>query len=217
MYVVVESVYSMDGDFSPISDLVQFCEENHAILIVDEAHSVGVFGKKGEGLVCSLEMQDRVPIRVVTFGKAIGAHGAAVLCSKRVKDYLINFSRSFIYTTALSPQSISDVVQNYTLLQSSTELEKLRTNILFFKSELEKYSQLKSIESESAIQCIFIGDGPAQAIKYSELLSEKGFDVRAILFPTVKEGTERLRICLHSFHTKVQITSLLKYISEVEV
>ena len=97
VYVVVEGVYSMDGDSAPLLDLANFCNQEGLILVVDEAHSIGVFGKCGEGLVQSLGIEDRVPIRIVTFGKAIGAHGAAVLSDATVKSFLINFEGNNYY------------------------------------------------------------------------------------------------------------------------
>src|SRR5690606_18769580 len=101
IYVVTESVFSMDGDTALLEGLTNITDIQGAYLIVDEAHATGVFGKKGQGLVQHLDLQKRVFARIITFGKAMGAHGAVITGSKLLGDYLINFSRSFIYTTAL--------------------------------------------------------------------------------------------------------------------
>ncbi|MBL4654010.1 MAG: aminotransferase class I/II-fold pyridoxal phosphate-dependent enzyme, partial [Flavobacteriales bacterium] len=101
VFVVVESVYSMDGDFSPLQELINLKQKFDFNLIVDEAHATGLFGKKGEGRCVELGIQNEVFARVHTYGKALGCHGAIVLGSETLRSYLINFSRSFIYTTAL--------------------------------------------------------------------------------------------------------------------
>ena len=200
IYVVVESIYSMDGDQAPLKELVKLCEENNCCLIVDEAHSVGVYGEKGEGLVQNLGLEKSVPIRVVTFGKAIGGHGAAVLCNEIVRNFVINYSRSFIYTTANSPHTIAQNQVAYQLMQNTELVAQLRKVITLFKSLQEEFPQLNWISSDSAIQCLVIGEVEETKAKSEELL-KNGFDVRAILAPTVPVGSERLRICLHAYNT----------------
>ena len=207
IYVVVESVYSMDGDSAPLLKLTDFCEENQLILVVDEAHAVGVFGDHGKGLVQSLGLEERIPIRVVTFGKAIGAHGAAVLSNQLIKHFLINFSRSFIYTTALPPYAIQAIESSYSILKKENLIQVLFDKIRLFKSQ---FSNLKSnffIKSDSSIQCIlFPGNELVKSV--SRFLMEAGFDVRPVISPTVKKGQERIRICLHVFNTDEEIINL---------
>ena len=106
VFVAVESIYSMDGDEAPLQKIVGICQKNAAALVVDEAHAVGVFGDKGEGLVAKYGLENDVFARIITFGKAYGCHGAAILGSSNLRSYLINFSRPFIYTTALPLQSV---------------------------------------------------------------------------------------------------------------
>lgn len=210
IYVVVESVYSMDGDLAPIKAIVELCKKYQAALIVDEAHAVGIYGK-GKGLVEELKAENDVFARIVTFGKAFGTHGAAVLGSKSLKDYLINFSRAFIYTTALPLPSIISIKNAHEfLIKNLARIEKLKELIEYFKLSIVNY-QLSIINSNSAIQCIIIpGNDAVKSV--AKKIQEKGFDVRPVLSPTVLLGKERLRICLHSFNTKEEIEKLINVV-----
>jgi 8-amino-7-oxononanoate synthase len=206
IYIVVESVYSMDGDFSPLEEIEKICQEHNAKLIIDEAHALGVFGENGHGLAKNINCF----ARVYTYGKAMGSHGAAIVGSKMLIDYLINFSRPFIYTTALSPHSVKRIEWAYNKLESSTNREKLHKNIALFKENC-KHPNL--IESDSAIQCIVIG-GNANTKQFAENLQLNNFDIRPILHPTVGKGLERIRICLHSFNTEEDIKLLCELINK---
>ncbi|MFI0429879.1 aminotransferase class I/II-fold pyridoxal phosphate-dependent enzyme [Mariniflexile sp. HMF6888] len=220
IYVVTESVFSMDGDSPDLAKLSQVCKENKAYLIIDEAHAVGVFGKRGIGLVQELGLENDIFARLVTFGKAMGCHGAAILGSDNLKQYLVNFARSFIYTTALSPHSLATVHVAYNELvisnsnkESHPAIKKLHSNIAFFKAELVK-NKLNHIfiESDSAIQCCIIsGNETVKSIAKS--IQEHGFDVKPIVSPTVPQGQERLRFCLHAFNSKEEITEVLKLLA----
>lgn len=217
VYIVTESVFSMDGDSPDLASLQKLCKKHKAHLIVDEAHAVGVFGF---GLVQQLKLEKEVFARIITFGKAMGCHGAAVLGGKQLKEYLINFSRSFIYTTGLSPHSLATIRMSYQELvtscgvdKSQSSIQKLQENIQYFKT---KYSELLLNElfigSNSAIQCCIIS-GNSTVKKCAELLHENGFDVCPILSPTVSEGEERLRFCLHSYNTHQDIDKVLNLLS----
>lgn len=208
-YVVIESVYSMDGDIAPIRAIADLTEHHNACLIVDEAHALGVFGK---GLVNQLQLEKRVFARVITFGKALGCHGAIVAGSMRLRDYLLNFARSFIYSTAASFHQLAAIKMGYQLLdQSSETIEKLHQNINIFKQQINSNDM---IESPSAIQCLVAGSNE-RAMMLSQKLNEAGIDARPILSPTVAAGTERLRICLHSFNTPQQINLLTSTINQL--
>jgi 8-amino-7-oxononanoate synthase len=207
IYLVVESVYSMDGDFAPLKEISTICEKYNAALIVDEAHAVGVFGN-GKGLCVELGIENDVFARVITFGKAYGCHGAAILGSNELRDYLINFSRPFIYTTALPLQSIISIKKAHEFLITNLDrIEKLKANIDYFQSSTFNF-QLSTLNSKSAIQCIIIS-GNDEVKQLAEKIQQQGFDVRPILSPTVPKGQERLRICLHSFNSKEEITKLI--------
>jgi 8-amino-7-oxononanoate synthase len=209
IYIVTESVFSMDGDSPNIETLVQLSEKFKALLVVDEAHALGVFGEKGEGVIQSQQLQNKVFARIMTFGKGLGCHGAAILGSSELKEYLVNFARSFIYTTGLSPHSVATILVAYQNLNQSVELQKLKENITFFNQQ----KQLLGIKpvfvySKSAIHSAIL-PGNDKVKNIAAQLQEKGFEVKAILSPTVPEGQERLRFCLHSYTTELEMKNVL--------
>ena len=214
VYIVTESVFSMDGDCPNVEALTNLSEKYSAFLVVDEAHALGVFGQQGEGLVQSLGLEDKVFARIITFGKGLGCHGAAILGSQSLKSYLVNFARSFVYTTGLSPHSVATILQSYKHLTKEKEaLQKLKSNIIFFNQEKMRLG-LKPlfVYSKSAIQCAII-PGNERVKNSATQLQQKGFDVRPILSPTVPEGQERLRFCLHSYNSESEITNVLELLS----
>lgn len=211
-FIMVESVYSMDGDQAPLKDLVAISEKYQAFLLVDEAHAVGVFGAHGKGLVVEKGLQEKVFARVVTFGKSLGAHGAIILGTHRLREYLINFSRPFIYTTALPLASLIPIMKGYDRLSKSTATDDLKAVIRHFYAVKSKYRITGWIESNSAIQSIII-PGNYQARSIAQQMQEQGYDLKAILHPTVPEGQERLRICLHTFNTFREIEDMLLKLS----
>lgn len=207
IFVVVESIYSMDGDAAPLADLTLLCEQQGAHLIVDEAHSTGIYGVNGNGLSCELNVDKKIPVRIYTFGKAIGLHGACVVGSKELITYLINFSRPFIYTTAMDPKSVLAISTAFKFLSSHHFLQKeLQGKIEYFTTAMHGAPQL--IKSNSAIQS-FIVPGNEKAKQIANQLQVAGLDVRPILSPTVPEGKERLRIILHTFNTLSEIDKLI--------
>lgn len=211
VYVVVESIYSMDGDAAPLIEIAKICRKHHAALIVDEAHAAGIFGN-GLGLVAELNLENDVFARIITFGKAYGCHGAAVLGNKILRDYLINYSRAFIYTTALPLPSILAIKNAHEfLLKNLNRIEELKGLISYFKSLISNF-QLQIINSESSIQCVIVS-GNNEIKRLAENIQKQGFDVRPILSPTVPKGKERLRICLHSFNTEEQVDNLIHIIN----
>lgn len=214
VYVVTESVFSMDGDCPNIEQLVALTQKHNAYLVIDEAHALGVFGEQGEGLMQSVGLQDKVFARIMTFGKGLGCHGAAILGSTELKSYLVNFARSFIYTTGLSPHSVATILIAYQhLAQEKETLKALRSNILFFNQEkLRLGLKPMFVYSKSAIQCAII-PGNSTVKKIATQLQQKGFDVKPILSPTVPEGQERLRFCLHSYNSEAEISNVLELLA----
>ena len=203
IYVVIESVYSMDGDQAPLEAISRLCIQYNAALIVDEAHALGVFGK---GLVNQLNLQHQVFALIFTFGKALGAHGAIVLGSISLRNYLINYARSFIYTTAAPLHQLAAIKKGYVFLANSGALiDDLQHKIGLYNRLISALSP--DNYSSSAIQTVIIGGNDATK-NAAQSLQKKGFDVRAILSPTVPAGTERLRICLHTYNTDEQIIKL---------
>ncbi len=217
IYVVTESVFSMDGDTPDLKAMATLCKTFGAFIIVDEAHAVGVFGASGYGALQQLEIQHEVFARIVTFGKALGCHGAAILGSRKLKQYLVNFARSLIYTTALPPHSLATIREAYNAMKNDDErtsnVEKLHQNITYFKTQLTLHKlQNRFIESNSAIHsCIIKGTKNVKLIALK--LQEKGFDVKPILAPTVPKGQERLRFCLHAYNSEQEMKDVASLLS----
>ena len=213
IYLVTESVFSMDGDSPDLKKLSAFSKLNDCHLVIDEAHAVGVFGNRGQGMIASLGLEKQVFARIITFGKALGCHGAAILGSQALIDYLINFARSFIYTTALAPHTLATILKVHKEIANCTEIEKLHTNINNFKTTLKRLSlKIKFIESQSAIQsCIIHGNKRVKHV--ADSLQEAGFNVRPILSPTVPLGFERLRFCIHSKNSFDEIDKVLSHLA----
>ena len=214
IYIITESVFSMDGDAPNLEKLAQLSDEHDCLLVIDEAHALGVFGEKGEGLVQSIGLQDRFFARIMTYGKGLGCHGAAVIGSGNLKNYLVNFARSFIYTTGLSPHSVATILIAYQQLeQQQDNLKKLRSNIIFFNQEKMRLG-LKPmfVYSKSAIQCAII-PGNEKVKNIAVQLQQKGFDVKPILSPTVPENQERLRFCIHSYNSEDEISEVLELLA----
>ena len=214
IYVVTESVFSMDGDSPDLISLSEICNEKKAYLIVDEAHAVGVFGL---GLLQQKGISSKVFAQIVTFGKGLGSHGAAVVGSKELTSYLVNFSRSLIYATASSPHTIATTLAAFRYLQSNAGKQDqltLRTLILYFETRVSAY-QLSAyfIENDSAIKICLVG-GNEKTKKIAGLLQEAKFDIRPILSPTVAVGSERLRICLHAYNTEQEIDQVLQLLQK---
>lgn len=212
--VAVESIYSMDGDEAPLIDIAALCKKHNALLIVDEAHATGAFGDKGEGLVCKYKLEQDVYACVYTFGKALGLHGAAVAGSHTLRNYLINHARSFIFTTALPPHTYLQVQKAYEQLPFA-DRKRLFELVEYFRTAIQQQTNLTFIKSHSPIQGIMIGDS-FKTRALSEHLFANGIFVKAILPPTVPAGTERLRICLHTFNTEAEIDQLLKEINKFQ-
>lgn len=214
VYVVVESVYSMDGDTAPLQELAQLCNEHQAALIVDEAHAVGLYGEKGEGLTISLGLEQQVFAQVITYGKAMGFHGAAVVGPKILRDYLVNFSRAFIYTTALPTHSLVALKCIYSLLPEMTEERRqVKEKAKKLYGQLNKISGIICTPAESVILSVFIDE--VQKLKpLALLLQAAGFDVRPVLSPTVPAGKERLRLIVHAYNTEEEINSLVQAITK---
>lgn len=216
VYVAVESVYSMDGDFAPLLELLELTNKYNAHLIVDEAHSTGVWGERGNGMCCYLGIEDKIFARVYTFGKGMGAHGACIVGSELLIDFLINFARPFIYTTSLPLHSLITLKAGFEYLEKEISLQtKIRSKIHLFRTLVTGYESLSGMiqESSSPIQVLRIS-GNEKAKASALALQSKGLDVRAILSPTVKEGEERLRICLHIFNSDEEIERLVKTLVE---
>lgn len=213
IYVVIEAVYSMDGDSLDIKRLKKLVQKYSFYLIIDEAHSLGVYGEKGEGLSQLHHLEKDCFARLYTFGKALGCHGAAWVGSQDLIDYLINFARSFIYTTALPPSSAQEIHNQYLMMKEDHKVrEKLKENIFYYQ-EIIKKRKLEGMFSlnDSPIQSFFSQD-KVFLMKISNKLNQEKYNIKPIYAPTVPEKRERLRISLHSFNSFEEIEQLIKLI-----
>ena len=211
IFIAVESVYSMDGDRVPLQEMARLCDRYDVKLIVDEAHATGVIGAGGVGLVNDLGLEEICFARLHTFGKALGCHGAILLGSDVLRNYLINFARSFIYTTALPYHALASVKCAYELLpMADKDRMELNDRIRQFGEAVDIPRPL----STSPIQCVIIpGNENVKAVALQ--LQHEGYDIRPILSPTVPRGKERLRICLHAFNTREEVGSLIKILQHI--
>jgi 8-amino-7-oxononanoate synthase len=208
-FVCIESLYSMDGTVAPLLDICNLCERYQASLILDEAHSTGIMGDNGLGLAQELGCQHRIFARIHTFGKALGVHGAIVLGSQQLKEFLINFSKPWIYTTALPPLSLIAIHCAYQkLIHSPHLIRRLNDLAAHFKHTLQVIGYPNP--TGTPIQPIT----HRRVDQLTQILQNEGFDVRAIKSPTVKRGSECLRICIHAFNTYEQIDQLAGCLDE---
>jgi 8-amino-7-oxononanoate synthase len=210
--IVTESVFSMDGDLAPLTELIELAEEFDAWLIVDEAHATGVFGETGLGRFENLRSSEKF-ISIHTCGKALGSQGAFVLSSQKVREYFINLARPFIFSTAISPLLAVQIKAAVALLPSL----KLERQFLHQLSESVRTSLRDFYEigkSESQIIPILLGSND-RVLSASRLLRENGLDVRAIRSPTVPLGTERLRISMNSSLSQDDVRALTTVLERI--
>ncbi|KAM3512083.1 hypothetical protein MY11210_004280 [Beauveria gryllotalpidicola] len=227
VFVAVEGVYSMDGDVSPLRDIVACVRERlprgNGHVIVDEAHSTGIIGLRGRGLVCHLGLEDQIWARVHTFGKAMGCAGAIVLCSPTTRSYLINYARSLIYTTALGYPSLAAIQTTYEYLAggyADRQHHNLQALIRLAHGNLSSLCGRHQVPSrvlhvnpsvpESPILPLFT----ASARELAAYCQQHGFLLRAIVAPTVPKGTDRVRLCLHAGNTAEEVDALCKVIEK---
>ncbi|MCP2003666.1 UNVERIFIED_ORG: 8-amino-7-oxononanoate synthase [Buttiauxella agrestis ATCC 33320] len=205
--VVTEGVFSMDGDAAPLAEIAQISRNAGALLMVDDAHGIGVMGEEGRG---SCDQQQIKPdLLVVTFGKAFGASGAAVLCSESLADYLLQFARHLIYSTAMPPAQACALSAALNVIRhDESRRAQLRANIAHFRSGAAQLP-LKLMASQTAIQPLIVGENQA-AVNLASTMRERGFWMTAIRPPTVPPGTARLRVTLTASHTADDIDKLLE-------
>ncbi|XWX01773.1 hypothetical protein V2A60_009802 [Cordyceps javanica] len=225
IFVAVEGVYSMDGDVAPLRDIVACVRrrlpQGNGHIIVDEAHSTGIIGQRGRGLVCHLGLEDQIWARVHTFGKAMGCAGAIVLCSPTTRSYLINYARSLIYTTALGFPSLAAIQTTYEHLAGGLadgRHENLRALTRRAHDGLSGLCRQHRIPSRVLRIGAAVPDSPifplftASARELAAYCQRHGFLLRAIVAPTVPTGTDRVRLCLHAGNTADEVDSLCRTI-----
>lgn len=222
VFVAVESVYSMDGDIAPVKQYIQAIDDllpnGNGYLIVDEAHATGVFGPRGAGIIQELGVQRRIFIRIHTFGKALASHGAIVLCSPLTREYLINYARSLIYTTAMAFPSLVSIRTAYELLHEG-KTEPLQANLRALTQHLRnRLKDYLHAADGSVLQVDHVPNSPIFSLRtpfprqLASACQQQGFVVRAIMPPTVPAGKERVRVCLHAGNTTAEIDDLVRTI-----
>jgi glycine C-acetyltransferase/8-amino-7-oxononanoate synthase len=197
--LVVESIYSMDGDRCPLMELVKLKKRFGFFLMVDEAHATGIYGENGAGIIEEDGVSDDVDIAMGTFGKALGSYGAYAAASREMVDYLVNRARTFIYSTALPPAVVGASLASLYLVGSEVQHRlDLLAKVAFFKKQLRRKG-LKDDFGPSQIIPIMIGDS-AKALAAAAELRRSGIYLKAVRPPTVPEGTARLRFSITNHH-----------------
>ncbi|KNC65886.1 aminotransferase class I/II-fold pyridoxal phosphate-dependent enzyme [Pseudoalteromonas ardens] len=208
--IVTEGVFSMDGDCAPLVDIAQLAKTHNAWLMVDDAHALGVLGDNGLG---SIDSGIKPELLVITFGKAMACQGAAVLCSQRVQQYLLQFSREYIYSTAMSPMLTEIAIKQFAKLRSaSLQRAVLKDNIAYFTQTAAQLG-IPVLPSTTAIQPVVLGSAD-NALAAQQQLKAQGIWLTAIRPPTVPQNAARLRITLTAAHTSADIDTLLNALKE---
>jgi len=209
-------VFSMDGDQAPLPQLADVCTQQDAWLMLDDAHGIGVLGLQGGGTALAAGLSvDQAPIYMGTLGKALGCYGAFVAGSETLIDALVQFSRSYIYTTAVPPAVAAAALTAVQLLrQESWRQTHLQQLITAFRAAALDMG-LPLMDSYTAIQPLLIGDAD-KAMKVSQALRDVGILVTAIRPPTVPVNSARLRITLTAAHTQVQVEQLLATLGKLQ-
>lgn len=206
--VVTEGVFSMDGDQAPLLNMLPIVDRHQAWLMLDDAHGFGILGDTGMGCTEAFSLsQAQLPILMATFGKAIGTAGAFVAGSRELIDYLSNFSRHYIYSTAMPPAQATATLASLRAIRTGAQRQQLHDNIQQFK-QLSLAAGIKLMQSDSPVQPVIVGD-PQAALAASERLKSLGIWVSAIRFPTVPKGTDRLRVTVAASHQAEDIIALV--------
>ena len=212
--VVTDGVFSMDGDIAPLSELAALCRAHDALLVVDDAHGVGVLGPQGRGSLTELGLSEKdVPVLIGTLGKAVGTSGAFVAGPQLLMDYLVQKARTYIYTTAMPPAIAAATCTSLELIERE---DSRRSHLLSLISEFRRQASLLGYElmpSRTPIQPIMVGDNWS-ALALSQALEEKGLMVTAIRPPTVPEGQARLRVTFSAAHSWEDLSRLLDALAE---
>ena len=215
--IVTDGVFSMDGDLAPLKELSAMAAKHNGWLMVDDAHGFGVLGEQGGGLVEELNLShQQVPVLVGTLGKSFGTFGAFVAGSEALIESLIQFSRSYIYTTAMPPAIAAATLTSLKILREETwRREKLASLIAQFRRGAEQIG-LQLMDSSTPIQPVVVNDDQ-KVMQISAALREQGFLVGAIRPPTVPVGSGRLRITFSADHSEEQVDQLLAALDSCEL
>ncbi|KPJ59595.1 MAG: hypothetical protein AMJ42_01855 [Deltaproteobacteria bacterium DG_8] len=212
--IVTDGIFSMDGDIAPLPDLVSLAKRYGCMVMVDDAHATGVLGAHGGGTGEHFALQDKIDISMGTLGKALGGFGAFVAVSHRLREFLINNARPFIFTTGLPPAVIANGIAALELLEEEPEMRaRLWENVGFFKKRIKELG-FDTLQSETQIIPILVGDA-SLTLRMGEMLLEEGVFVQGIRPPAVPQGSSRLRITLMATHTRKELEFALEAIEKV--
>ena len=228
IYIVVESLYSMDGDMAPLQAMTTLAQQFGAYIIVDEAHSTGLFGPSqqgapprhhGAGLVVQLGLEPYIVARIHTFGKAFGAHGASVVGADSLIQHLVNFSRSFVYTTMMPAHGLMAIRESLRLQNRqgipAVQLQQRFWDVVAIWQRLVATSGPDVVSAHAGPIQTILTPGNANARSLALYLQQAGFAVKPVLSPTVPKGQERIRICLHNYNTEAELTQLLQTCAKI--
>ncbi|BCE00819.1 8-amino-7-oxononanoate synthase [Marinicellulosiphila megalodicopiae] len=208
--IATDAVFSMDGDCADLTQLSNLAKKHDSLLMIDDAHGVGVLGEQGKGTASHYNLNaNDVPIMMGTLGKAFGCSGAFVLASQEMIDYLVNFSRTYIYTTAVPPALAATSIQALELVKQADDARAHLNFLIALFKQKAKELELILWPSDTAIQPIMIGDSQ-KAMSISKKLLEQGILLTAIREPTVPKNSARLRVTLCASHTEAHIERLFK-------
>ncbi len=215
-FIVIESIYSMDGDLTPLTEIVELAQKYEGHIIIDEAHSTGTVGERGEGLSLSLGLESRIWARIYTFGKALGASGGLLAISGITKNYLINKSHPLIYSTASMPMQALICKHQLSFLKNNPDLVGLLQSKIYFWNKLIFRTNNKVSKNDLSPVQYYKVQGNKEALQMAKKLQDSDIQIKAMLSPTVKEGAERIRISLHGYNTENQMMLLKGFIEEFE-
>jgi 8-amino-7-oxononanoate synthase len=212
--IVTDGLFSMDGDLAPVPELVKLSRDHHTILMIDDAHGTGVLGPRGRGIHEHFGIAEGIDVLMTAGSKALGTFGGFIAGARALIDLLINRSPSFIYTTALAPDTCAATIAALDLIEADpTFREKLRANVETVTGELTGLG-FDIMNSRSQIIPVLVGDA-GRTMDISRRLFDKGIFLSGIRPPTVPQGESRLRLTLMSNHSEEDISRLLEAMSDV--
>lgn len=211
--VASDTVFSMDGDLAPLSELFRLSREHGAMLFLDDAHGTGVTGVRGKGLASP----ENCDVALATFSKAMGAFGGCILCSRELREYFINVCSPFIFSTGMPPSTLGAISAAVDLIQTP-EMEEARSHLHALSGIARDAIRSLGFDcgsSETMILPVIIGDA-TKTLEFSRRLYEKGILALAVRPPTVPDGTSRIRVSLNADHTREDVQRLIDALAEIK-
>ena len=214
--IVTDSIFSMDGDIAPLPEIVKLAKKYDCMVMIDDAHATGVLGRTGRGSVEYFDIpEEDIDIHMGTFGKALGSFGAYVAGSKKLKEFLINKARSFIFTTALPPSVIGSVIAGISILErDNTRIKTLNKNATYFRNQLRKEG-FNILDTKTQIIPLIVGEN-GKAIQFSKFLAQNGIFAVPIRPPTVPPNTARIRFSITVAHSKEELDCTIEIIKKAD-